>query len=372
MADGGAPTALTSGGFALATMYLLRTTGIVLSCAPNHASALACNTSTRIYVSAYAILCINGKPPPPPSLYNPCLLYPIPPGTQPNTPSSQSIAYFQVSAPPPGPCSYYKGTSRCDTAGGLRICKKKYIYIFALPELCRDGLLNLVATMATTSRLSFLQIPPELHLEIASHLPICDVNSLLQTNSYFFALLDKPLHQRVARIAPPASTDLDFEEADDDDDDDDNNNKSSRPLHRIIALDRNSVLTRLLSLGFSPSPQFVHSAIHFGKHSMVRTLLDAGVPLEGERTTLLHVACWDGGAWGSDVCWRRDGQLEMVELLLDYGADVNAADAKGRPPLSYAWSGEVWPLVGLLLQRGADPGEAVGTDGIMRVGGWRR
>jgi hypothetical protein len=191
----------------------------------------------------------------------------------------------------------------------------------------------------------FSQLPQELHLEIADHLPITSLNALLRTNHYFFALLDKQLHQRVARSHQS------YEES------------TNSPVYRIITSNRGRALSRLLELGLKLSSELVHTAVSFGKLSAVRALLDAGAaPLVETRTTLLHVACCSDptGLYGSDVYWRPNGQLKMVELLLEYGADVNALDSRGRKPLDDAVFAEMWPLVGLLLARGADPGERFG------------
>lgn len=60
--------------------------------------------------------------------------------------------------------------------------------------------------------------------------------------------------------------------------------------------------------------------------------------LEGR--TPLHIAAWQGHA-------------SMVELLLRYGADVNAVDREQRTPLqSCAWQGHE-SVVWLLLKAGA-------------------
>ena len=50
------------------------------------------------------------------------------------------------------------------------------------------------------------------------------------------------------------------------------------------------------------------------------------------------------------------GDVNSARMLLDHGADVNAADALGRTPLMYAVGSDVLPidLVKLLIERGAD------------------
>ncbi|KAB5525214.1 hypothetical protein DKX38_022963 [Salix brachista] len=64
---------------------------------------------------------------------------------------------------------------------------------------------------------------------------------------------------------------------------------------------------------------------------------------------LLHLACLtaDNG---------------MVELLLQYGANINASDSKGHTALHYCIISKIYPIAKLLLRRGADP-RAVNGEG---------
>ncbi|KAE8123785.1 hypothetical protein FH972_018714 [Carpinus fangiana] len=57
---------------------------------------------------------------------------------------------------------------------------------------------------------------------------------------------------------------------------------------------------------------------------------------------LLHLAC-------------QTGDIGMVELLLQYGADINASDSRGRTPLHYCIINGRSAIVKMLLTRGADP-----------------
>ncbi|TYI90473.1 hypothetical protein E1A91_D03G125900v1 [Gossypium mustelinum] len=58
--------------------------------------------------------------------------------------------------------------------------------------------------------------------------------------------------------------------------------------------------------------------------------------------SLLHLACLT-----TDIC--------MVELLLQYGANINASDSRGRMPLHICVVGRNFAIAKLLLTRGADP-----------------
>lgn len=70
-----------------------------------------------------------------------------------------------------------------------------------------------------------------------------------------------------------------------------------------------------------------------------------GVPLESrdsEGRTAIHVACWQG-------C------VEMIDLLLKHGANPNAQDIEGRPPMhSVAWTGHADVGRRLLIANGVN------------------
>lgn len=53
----------------------------------------------------------------------------------------------------------------------------------------------------------------------------------------------------------------------------------------------------------------------------------------------------------------RGQPLEIILLLLRFGADPNLVDQRGRPPLLYAigWADHPMPLLRALLAAGADP-----------------
>ncbi|XP_010444033.1 PREDICTED: ADP-ribosylation factor GTPase-activating protein AGD1 isoform X1 [Camelina sativa] len=58
--------------------------------------------------------------------------------------------------------------------------------------------------------------------------------------------------------------------------------------------------------------------------------------------SLLHLAC-------------LSGDIGMVELLLQYGAKINATDSKGRTPLHHCIISRRYAIARLLLMRGGDP-----------------
>lgn len=68
-----------------------------------------------------------------------------------------------------------------------------------------------------------------------------------------------------------------------------------------------------------------------------------------EGCLLLHVAC-------------QTADIGMIELLLQYGANVNATDGKGRTPLHHCVLKGRHSFAKLLISRGADP-HAVDTEG---------
>lgn len=90
----------------------------------------------------------------------------------------------------------------------------------------------------------------------------------------------------------------------------------------------------------------LYYACHQATARIVRRLLekgaDSGVLCGKSSSSLLHIAC---GAKKQDI----------MELLLEYGADVNAADADSKTPLHLACTEQHADLIRYLLENGADP-----------------
>ena len=117
----------------------------------------------------------------------------------------------------------------------------------------------------------------------------------------------------------------------------------------------------------------------------VRLLLASGASVSGDsydKKTALHAICWNAGSCSGNTVVqiaemlvsgdRTSGNtrtLQIIEMLLGAGADVNAADAKGDTPLHEAVSGD-WAnatAVRALLRHGAlaDPLNARGESPLM-------
>ncbi|XP_031371963.1 ADP-ribosylation factor GTPase-activating protein AGD1-like [Punica granatum] len=72
----------------------------------------------------------------------------------------------------------------------------------------------------------------------------------------------------------------------------------------------------------------------------------------GDHGLLLHLACQ-----------TETADIGMVELLLQYGANVNASDSKGRTPLHHCIIRQRTAIAKLLLDRGASP-RAIDREGV--------
>lgn len=99
-------------------------------------------------------------------------------------------------------------------------------------------------------------------------------------------------------------------------------------------------------------------AMHRGRISVVRTLLDGGADV--------NVACdcpgFLGGGWTALMVAAREGHTEIVRALLEKGADVNHKNNKGETALMQAASRGRTEIVGVLLDKGAD----VNAQGVIK------
>jgi ankyrin repeat protein len=95
-------------------------------------------------------------------------------------------------------------------------------------------------------------------------------------------------------------------------------------------------------------------AVNHGQLEMVRLLLDLGADVD-ERV-MLHELEEPTPSWGTPLWYAAlAGQREIVELLLDRGADPNANVYASGWPLRNAWGHKDDSVKRLLLARGAKP-----------------
>jgi ankyrin repeat protein len=95
-------------------------------------------------------------------------------------------------------------------------------------------------------------------------------------------------------------------------------------------------------------------AVNHGQLEMMRLLLDLGADVD-ERVLIEELEeptlSWGGPLWHAAL----GNQIEMARLLLDRGADPNANVYASGWPLGHAWNHEGGELKRLLLERGAKP-----------------
>lgn len=176
-------------------------------------------------------------------------------------------------------------------------------------------------------------LPPELVLLIVEtpSFPISALHALLITCRGFHDLLIPLLHKRASEHSPS-------------------------PLHWSVANGFTNNIAPLIAAGCCVD-EIDHAnrtplmnAVSYNYLDIARALLDSGARTDvhsgrfGDDGTALHIAA-------------RDGSVDMVALLLDGGADVNAREACGATPLHWAVSVENMgreSVVELLLDRGAE------------------
>jgi ankyrin repeat protein len=155
------------------------------------------------------------------------------------------------------------------------------------------------------------------------------------------------------------------------------------PLHRAASDDRVDAITALLEKGailrardqrgFTP----LHTAANDGAPAAAALLIDRGIPVdvrtramspspdtpEVKGVPIGELLAWAGWHIGGKVEAEQTplhraafrGKREVAELLLDRGADVNAADALLQTPLHLAIAAARNDVAALLRARGADP-----------------
>jgi ankyrin repeat protein len=124
---------------------------------------------------------------------------------------------------------------------------------------------------------------------------------------------------------------------------------NNRPRVRELVQDDPSVLSRI-----GPNGGLLTLAVNHGHIEMVRLLLDLGADVD-ERIMLQELEeptpSWGMPLWYAALANQRD----IVELLLDRGADPNANVYASGWPLRNAWNHEDDSVKKLLLARGAKP-----------------
>jgi len=92
----------------------------------------------------------------------------------------------------------------------------------------------------------------------------------------------------------------------------------------------------------------LHSAVAGGHFEIARDLLAAGVAVQNTA----QVNAKQAGDFTPLHAAAQNGQIEMVELLLEYGADPTARSQDGRTPADLAWERGHLEIVDLLKSEG--------------------
>jgi ankyrin repeat protein len=112
-------------------------------------------------------------------------------------------------------------------------------------------------------------------------------------------------------------------------------------LREIVTANR-SWVKAISADGWTP----LHLAAYFGHADAAATLLHKGADVNARSTNAMRNTPLHAGVAGRNPA--------IVKLLLDFGADVNAAQAGGWTPLHAAAQGGLAEIAELLLRAGAD------------------
>jgi ankyrin repeat protein len=134
-------------------------------------------------------------------------------------------------------------------------------------------------------------------------------------------------------------------------------------LSRAVSKGKLERVRSLLEKGADPNwtnsegNTMLGAAARYGHPDIVRILLKYGADVN--KTT--EVKCWGGGTITGvtplmSACGDLGGDIESVKLLLDAGADVNAAESFGNTALAISvyWQYHNLELFDLLIKAGAD------------------
>jgi ankyrin repeat protein len=89
---------------------------------------------------------------------------------------------------------------------------------------------------------------------------------------------------------------------------------------------------------WSEQASILHFAVRLNRPEMVRLLIEEGAAVnarDGDDLTPMHIASWYGN-------------LEMVKLLVESGADIRASSNDGRTPLSCSNNGDHYDTTSFL------------------------
>ena len=134
-----------------------------------------------------------------------------------------------------------------------------------------------------------------------------------------------------------------------------NNKSNSGVLNAAVqghGFEYNNIVKHLLEYGFTVKPEdasnFMHAAVQNGHLELVEELLKHGADVNmlsdsalGKASIPLHVA-------------TNNGHEEVAKLLISHGADVNALDESGKTPIFYATKNASLKMTKLLLNNKAN------------------